>query len=112
MDVKVIGKVLKPTFVGDLGGEEEETKSNGRCFDRCSENGGKLADEFEDARNFGLPVRYLERKVEISLAHGKTAYNMILIFISSTKLNRRGNESWKSKPHPFTAKVEVFSCNL
>jgi hypothetical protein len=60
LDVKIIGKVLKPAFVGDLGGEEEEAKSDRGCFDGCGEDGGELAGEFENSRDFGLPVGFLD----------------------------------------------------
>ena len=60
--VEVICKIFKTAFIGNLCREKEETERNRGSFDRRGENGGKLADEFEDSGYFALPIDFLQSK--------------------------------------------------
>lgn len=62
-DVEIVGKIFKPAFVGDLGGEKEETKSNGGCLHLVGKDGRELSDKLENGRYFGLPLILLSPEI-------------------------------------------------
>lgn len=62
LNVELVRELLETCFVGDLGGEEEESETGFGGFDAVVEDGDDLVDEFEDGGEFGFPGFVLRRE--------------------------------------------------
>jgi hypothetical protein len=114
LDVEIVGEVFESAFVGDLGGEEEETEGDCRRFDLGAEDGSELAHEFEDVFYFGFPVVLLEENEidGLRVVNGVRSHHMFAILVSPTELDRSRDEGRECEPHAFTSSFEMSSSRL
>lgn len=59
VNVHVVREVLEPALVRNLSGEQEESESNRRSVHGGRKDGVELSNEFEDCRDFRLPIVHL-----------------------------------------------------